>query len=179
MVSINFLLLTSSLVCLFCSQTDGALTGYSPQRLFEEDERVYNVTIDKHPYQVTLTFEIDVPLGAFTKMPATETEFRTTEKITQCLNTIFKHAMDCGLISIGKSPNTFFLPEDDQRRLLQGNNRVFGQYYVSLFGGIVHIRTTQNSPSLIVFPLFSLFVSAESSHALCAIYRYFSVGPIL
>jgi hypothetical protein len=111
--------------------------GYSPKKLFDEPSKSFGIALDHNrAFWVTLEYLGAIPLKAWQHQPTHE-EVESVNKISQCLDTLFKHAMNNNLIAVGKSPNTFFLNEDYQRQLISGNNGhqrggpVFAEYYVS------------------------------------------------
>ncbi len=86
--------------------------------------------MDRMGVKVVLHFTNKIPLGLWFKKPSTTDELATFNQIKQCIEIIVKHGMSMNLVTVGKNPDTFFLPDHCQMQLMGRGRNPFASYYV-------------------------------------------------
>ena len=102
--------------------------------LDESPSKEFFVKLDRMGVKVILRFTNQVPLGLWFRKPTTAEELATFHQIKQSIEIIVKHGMGTNLVTVGKNPDTFFLPDHCQMQLMRGGGRgpnPFASYYVS------------------------------------------------
>lgn len=124
------------LSCL-SQQTDAAQIAISPYPLWnlnDSNSKEFFVKVDRMGVKVILRFTNQIPLGLWFQKPTNADELATFNQIKQCIEIIFKHGMTMNLVTVGKNPDTFFLPDHCQMQLMGRGGRggnPFASYYVS------------------------------------------------
>lgn len=114
--------------------TDSAQLAISARPLWNLDEspsKEFFVKLDRMGVKVILHFTNQVPLGLWFQKPTTVEELATFNQIKQSIEIIVKHGMGTNLVTVGKNPDTFFLPDHCQMQLMgrgRGANP-FASYY--------------------------------------------------
>ena len=100
--------------------------------LDESPVREFYVQLDRIGVKVILRFTNQVPLGLWFQKPTTPDELATFHQIKQSIEIIVKHGMGTNLVTVGKNPDTFFLPDHCQMQLMRGGrgSNPFASYYV-------------------------------------------------